>query len=60
MSYGKKEKNYFKRYYSWYMDYVLEHNHQPKTVYAFAKANNFDEQLFYEFFGSFDAVEKSD
>lgn len=40
------------------MDYVLEHNHQPKTVYAFAKANNFDEQLFYEFFGSFDAVEK--
>jgi hypothetical protein len=27
-------------------------------VYAFAKANNFDEQLFYDFFGSFDAVEK--
>lgn len=44
---------------SYYMDYVLEHNHQPKTVYAFAKTNNFEEQKFYEFFGSFDAIEKS-
>ncbi|SDS15537.1 hypothetical protein SAMN04515667_1534 [Formosa sp. Hel1_31_208] len=43
---------------SFYMDYVLEHNHKPKTVYAFAKANNFEEQKFYEFFGSFEAVEK--
>jgi len=41
-----------------YMDYVLNHNHQPKTVYAFAKANNFEEQKFYEFFGSFEALEK--
>jgi hypothetical protein len=44
---------------TYYMDYVLEHNHQPKTVYAFAKANNFEEQKFYQFFGSFDALEKS-
>ena len=43
---------------SFYMDYVLGHNAQPKTVYAFAKANNFDEQKFYEFFGSFEAIEK--
>lgn len=43
---------------SFYMDYVLEHNEQPKTVYAFAKANNFEEQKFYEFFGSFEAIEK--
>jgi hypothetical protein len=42
---------------SFYMDYVLEHNHQPKTVYAFAKANNFEEQKFYDHFGSFEAVE---
>ena len=27
---------------SFYMDYVLEHNKQPKTVYAFAKENNFE------------------
>ncbi|PNW27489.1 TetR family transcriptional regulator C-terminal domain-containing protein [Formosa algae] len=40
-----------------YMDYVLEHSQQPKTVYAFAKANNFDEQKFYEFFASFQALE---
>lgn len=41
-----------------YMDYVLEHNHQPKTVYSFAKINNMEESKFYEFFGSFDAIEK--
>lgn len=45
--------------YSFYMDYVLEHNEQPKTVYAFAKHNNFDEAKFYEHFGNFDALEKS-
>ena len=43
---------------SFYMDYVLEHNEQPKTVYAFAKANNFEEAKFYEHFGSFQAVEE--
>jgi hypothetical protein len=41
-----------------YMDYVLEYNENPKSVYAFAKANNFDESKFYEFFGSFEAIEK--
>ena len=40
-----------------YMDYVLEHDHQPKSVYAFAKSNNFEESKFYEFYGSFDAIE---
>ncbi len=42
-----------------YMAYVLTHNEKPKSVYAFAKANNFEEQKFYEFFGSFDALEQS-
>ena len=28
---------------SFYMDYVLEHNENPKSVYAFVKANNFEE-----------------
>jgi len=41
-----------------YMDFVLEHNENPKSVYAFAKANNFEESKFYEFFGSFEAIEK--
>ncbi|MFB9054911.1 TetR/AcrR family transcriptional regulator [Formosa undariae] len=40
-----------------YMDYVLEHDQQPKTVYAFAKASNFEEQKFYEFFASFQGLE---
>lgn len=43
---------------SFYMDYVLEHNENPKSVYAFVKANNFEETKFYEHFGSFEAVEK--
>ncbi|MEJ6792743.1 MAG: TetR family transcriptional regulator C-terminal domain-containing protein [Lacinutrix sp.] len=43
---------------SFYMDYVLEHDQQPKSVYSFAKHNNFEETKFYEFFGTFDAVEK--
>ena len=43
---------------SFYMDYVLEHNEQPKSVYSFSKANNFEEAKFYDYFGSFDAVEK--
>src|SRR5690606_36603496 len=41
-----------------YIDYVLEYNAHPKSVYAFAKANNFDESLFYKHFGTFEAIEK--
>lgn len=42
----------------WYMDAILEHNQQPKSVYTFAKSNNFDEQEFYTHFASFQAVEE--
>ena len=42
-----------------YMDYVLMHDHKPKSVYAFAKDNNFNESKFYEFFTSFEALEQS-
>lgn len=41
------------------MDYVLMHDHKPKSVYAFAKDNNFEEAKFYEFFGTFEALEQS-
>ncbi len=44
---------------SMYMDYVLEHNEDPKSVYKFAKENNFEEQLFYNSFASFEAIKKS-
>ena len=43
---------------TFYMDYVLEHDHDPKTVFVFAKMNNFEESKFYEFFTSFEAIEK--
>lgn len=43
---------------TFYMDYVLEHNENPKTVYAFCKTNNFDENEFYKYFASFEAIEK--
>ena len=42
---------------SMYMDYVLTHNQQPKSVYAFSKDKNFEEQKFYEHFNSFEALE---
>ena len=44
---------------SWYMDFVLEHSHQPKSVFSFAKENNFEEAEFYKYYGSFEAIENS-
>ena len=43
---------------SLYMSYVLENNTPPKSVYAFAKASNFEESEFYNYFGSFEGIEK--
>lgn len=42
-----------------YMDYVLENETTPKTIYKFSKINNFSEEDFYNFFGSFKALEKA-
>jgi len=42
---------------SMFMEYVLENDHPPKSVFSFAKENNFEEASFYEFFGSFEALE---
>ncbi|AUC85186.1 heat-shock protein [Polaribacter sp. ALD11] len=44
---------------SWYMEFVLENNHDPKSVFSFAKENNFEESDFYKFYGSFEAIEES-
>ena len=41
-----------------YMDYVLEHEKLPKTVYRFCKDNNITEDRFYDFFGSFEGLQK--
>ncbi|MCB0463100.1 MAG: TetR/AcrR family transcriptional regulator [Flavobacteriaceae bacterium] len=44
---------------SFYMEHILEHNTQPKSVHSFAKANNFEEAQFYKYFGNFEALEQS-
>jgi hypothetical protein len=43
---------------AFYMDYVLEHDENPKSVYAFSKMNNFDEADFYKHYTNFEAIEK--
>ena len=43
---------------SMYMDYVLEHNEKPKSVYKFSKINTITEKEFYNFFGTIESVEK--
>ena len=37
---------------SMYMNYTLENNDKPKSVYHFTKMNNFSEAEFYNFFGT--------
>ena len=43
---------------SMYMNYKLENNDKPKSVYHFAKTNGFTETEFYSFFGTIESVEK--
>ena len=43
---------------SLYMNYKLENNNKPKSVYQFAKENGFTETEFYSFFGTIESVEK--
>ena len=40
-----------------YMNYYLEQGKAPKSVYHFAKINDFEENEFYSIFGSFEAIE---
>jgi len=40
------------------MNYTLEHNEKPKSVYNFAKLNGFSETEFYSFFGTMESIEK--
>lgn len=41
-----------------YMNYTLEHNKKPTSVYLFAKENGFTEAEFYTFFGTLESIEK--
>ena len=42
-----------------YIDYFLENNKAPHSVYKFAKQYNFDEAVFYANFSSFEQIEKN-
>ncbi|UJH92399.1 TetR/AcrR family transcriptional regulator [Antarcticibacterium sp. 1MA-6-2] len=44
---------------SLYMDYVLENGPHPQSVYKFCKDNGITEERFYQFFGSFEGVQKT-
>ncbi|MEJ6978958.1 TetR family transcriptional regulator C-terminal domain-containing protein [Pedobacter sp. P351] len=41
-----------------YIQYVLTHGEQPKSVYIFAKENDLAEEEFYNHFGSFESIEE--
>ncbi len=41
-----------------YSDYILNHGERPKNVYRFAKDNDFEEKDFYDYFTSFEEIEK--
>lgn len=43
---------------SLYMSYVLEQGKAPLSIYKFCKLNKIEEEDFYNFYGSFDALEK--
>lgn len=47
------------RIFELYGDYVLNHGEKPKNVYRFAKDNEFEEKDFYDYFSSFEQIEKS-
>jgi len=42
-----------------YLDYVLTQNEKPKSVYSFAKKLKITEADFYQFYSSFDSIEKN-
>ncbi|WP_324721528.1 TetR/AcrR family transcriptional regulator [Salinimicrobium sp. HB62] len=41
-----------------YMNYILENEEKPGTVYKFCKQNNISESEFYNFYGSFEGLKK--
>ncbi|KQT35720.1 hypothetical protein ASG22_01485 [Chryseobacterium sp. Leaf405] len=41
-----------------YGDYILNHGERPKNIYRFTKDNQFEEKEFYDYFASFEQIEK--
>lgn len=44
--------------FEWYGDYILNHAERPKNISRFAKDNDFEEKDFYDYFSSFEQIEK--
>ena len=42
-----------------YMNYVLEHERVPKSIYKFCKVNKIEEPDFYQYFGSVETLQKA-
>ncbi len=55
---GKSANLDKEKLFSLYMEYVLEHDAAPKTIYKFCKYNKISEEEFYNFFGSFEGLKK--
>ena len=56
---GKKDTITANDIISCYMEYVLENDQPPKSVFSFAKHHDFNEAEFYKYFASFEVLEKS-
>ncbi|MEP2026702.1 MAG: TetR family transcriptional regulator C-terminal domain-containing protein [Reichenbachiella sp.] len=41
-----------------YMDKILDSEKKPESIYKFCKESNIEENQFYEYFGSFEALQK--
>lgn len=54
----KKTKLSKEQIVSYYMNYVLENNSKPKSIFLFSSTSGFNEADYYKYFGSFDAIEK--
>lgn len=42
-----------------YGEYILNYGERPKNIYRFAKDNDFEEKDFYDYFTSFEQIEKA-
>lgn len=56
---GKTVENTSKKIEDQYIDFVLTHGGEPKSVYDFAKKSGMQETDFYRYYSSFEAIEKT-
>lgn len=54
----KKEASSKETIISYFMNYTLEHNEKPKSVYQLMNKNGKEESEFYSFFGTLEGLEK--